>query len=166
MHSPHHTRRPLLARRLASGLPPWAVARGSNIAEDDLSALMFDAGFRELVDGYADILAMTREARLARMERIAGEILDDALTRRDPDAALFVLRQKHKKRDSIAVLAKGFCDTLERERCSSSLCPRAIPAGRRISGRVRNRFSPEVPATSSCGSTLLSRAAGWMLSSS
>jgi hypothetical protein len=35
-----------LARRLASGLPPWAVARGSNMPEADMAALLFEAGFR------------------------------------------------------------------------------------------------------------------------
>ena len=119
MRDPHLRRRPLLARRLASGLPPWAVARGSDMPEDEMAALLFEAGFRELVDGYAGILAMTREARLARMERIAGEILDDALTRRDPNAALFVLRERRKKRDPFVTLAKGFCDTLDREQARS-----------------------------------------------
>ena len=133
---PHLRRRPLLARRLAAGLPPWAVARGSNLPEDDLAALLFDAGFRELVDCCAGILAMSREARLARMERIAGEIIDDALTRRDPTAAMFVLRQRQKKRDPIATLARGFCNTLERERARAERLNVEIEAG---------RLAPETP---------------------
>ena len=113
------------------------MARGSNLPEDDLAALLFEAGFRELVDCCAGILAMSREARLARMERIAGEIIDDALTRRDPVAAMFVLRQRQTRRDPIATLARGFCKNFERERAKAQRLNAEIDAG---------RLTPDTPA--------------------
>ena len=39
------TRRLTLARRLASGAPAWAVARASNMSDEDLEALVVESGF-------------------------------------------------------------------------------------------------------------------------
>ena len=52
------TRRLTLARRLASGLPAWAVARASNIPDADLEALVVESGFAELVNAMAELMAL------------------------------------------------------------------------------------------------------------
>ncbi len=44
---PRH--RAALARRIAAGLPLWAAARGSAIPAEDVSSLMGEDSFRQLV---------------------------------------------------------------------------------------------------------------------
>jgi hypothetical protein len=51
-------------------------------------------------------------------------------------AALFVLRQRQTKRDPFVTLAKGFCNTLERERARAERLRQEIAAG---------RLTPETP---------------------
>ena len=130
MRDPHLRRQTLLARRVASGLPPWAAARGSNMPVEDMAALMFDAGFRALIDSFAGIMRMDRETRLRRMQRIAGDILDDALAQGDRQVAMFMRHEQNRKRDPLATLAKGFCNTLQREQAKAKSCvPRSMPGG-------------------------------------
>ena len=73
------TRRLTLARRLASGLPAWAVARASNISDEDLEALVVESGFAELVNAMAELMAMDEAARLEKLYRIAQQVLTAAI---------------------------------------------------------------------------------------
>ena len=50
MRSLADTRRLTLARRLAAGMPAWAVARASNIPLEELESLVVEQGFAELVE--------------------------------------------------------------------------------------------------------------------
>ena len=49
MRSLADTRRLTVARRLAAGMPAWAVARGSNIPLEELEALVVERGFSGLM---------------------------------------------------------------------------------------------------------------------
>ena len=41
--------RATLARRVATGLPVWAAARGSNLPAEDVGEIMWENEFRELI---------------------------------------------------------------------------------------------------------------------
>ena len=49
MKSLADTRRLTLARRLAAGMPAWAVARASNMPLEELEALVVEQGFAGLM---------------------------------------------------------------------------------------------------------------------
>ena len=109
--------------------------------------MLFEAGFRELVDSYAGILAMSREARLARMERIAGEIIDDALTRRDPGGRHVRVAPAADRRDPIATGTRVLAKLLERKRPRAGKLNAKIEAGRlcRHPGRQPAQPAPADP---------------------
>jgi hypothetical protein len=111
---PRH--RAALARRIAAGLPLWAAARGSAIPADDVSGLMGEPEFRELIEAWADIFELDDEARKRRLLTLASMILEDRLAKGCDRTAWFVSRQYHRKHGPREALAKGFAQLLEMEK--------------------------------------------------
>ena len=111
---PRH--RAALARRIAAGLPLWAAARGSAMAAEDVSALMGEPEFRELISAWADIFELDDEARKRRLLTLASMILEDRLERGCDRTAWFVSRQYHRKHGPREALAKGFAQLVEMEK--------------------------------------------------
>jgi hypothetical protein len=108
--------RAVLARRLATGLPVWAVARSGNLPVEEVTALMWEAPFRELIGAWEDIFRLSREERAERLDRLAHLILEDALGEGDRRAAMFVRRERRRRRDPVASLAGSFGNIVEHER--------------------------------------------------
>jgi hypothetical protein len=98
---------------------------------------MFEAGFRELVGSMAELMAMDDDARLKRMLRLADQIIMDALSRTDLNAALFVRREHLLQRNPRKSLAKGLSRLLQREMAKAGRLRAEIDAG---------RLTPDTPA--------------------
>jgi hypothetical protein len=113
------------------------VAKGADMPADDLAELMFEAGFRELVGSMAELMALDDDARLKRMLRLADQIIMDALSRTDLNAALFVRREHLLKRNPRQSLAKGLSRLLQREMAKAGRLQAEIDAG---------RLTPDTPA--------------------
>ena len=132
---PHH-RRLTVARRLACGHPARAVARASRMEPDELEQMMLEPGFGELLGSLEELMAMDEEARLAKLYRIAEEIVADAILHRDPFAALYLQYQKHIGRNPHRSLQQGLNRTLKAEMAKAERVRAEIEAG---------RLTPETP---------------------
>ena len=126
---PHH-RRLTVARRLASGHPAWVVARASRMEPEQLGEMMLEPGFGELVGSLEDLLAMDEQARLAKLYRIAEEIVADAVLHRDPFAALYLQYQKHLGRNPHRSLQQGLDRALKAEIRKAEKVRAEVEAGR------------------------------------
>ena len=126
---PHH-RRLTVARRLASGHPAWAVARASDMPPEQVEDMMLEQGFGELVSSLEELMAMDEQARLARLYRIAEEIVADAILHRDPFAALYLQYQRHVGRNPHKSLQQGLNRTLKAEMRKAERVRAEIEAGR------------------------------------
>jgi hypothetical protein len=104
-----------IARRLATNLPLWAVARGCGMPLAELERLMFEPRFREMVGTWEAIFALSPEQRTERLVRLAHQIIDQALSRNDLRAALFVEHQRLRQRDPVEALAKSFSNMVAHE---------------------------------------------------
>jgi hypothetical protein len=111
---PRH--RAALARRIAAGLPLWAAARGSAIPAEDVSSLMGEPEFRELIEAWADIFELDDEARKRRLLTLASMILEDRLAKGCDRTAWLVSRQYNRKHGPREALAKGFSQLLDMEK--------------------------------------------------
>ena len=109
-------RQATLARRIATGLPVWAVAEGCGLPRGDVGALMWDPLFREKVGSWAEVLDMEAETRRIRLEGLAKGVVEQALGRDDLRAAFYIKREYARGRDPVLSLAGGFSRNLERER--------------------------------------------------
>jgi hypothetical protein len=130
------TRRLTLARRLASGLPVWAVARGSNLPMEELEALVVEQGFAELISSMAELMAMEEQARLEKLHRIAQEVLAAAVLRQDERACEFLIRQMRLGRNPHETLQRGLSRTIAAELARAGRLQAEIDAG---------RLTPETP---------------------
>ena len=92
-----HLHQPEIACRIASGLPLWAAARGSDVPVEEVEALMEEASFREQIGSWAEILRLDPQARKQRLLALANDIIDDALARGDRRAILFVQRESMRR---------------------------------------------------------------------
>ena len=136
MRSLADTRRLTLARRLAAGMPAWAVAKGSNIPLEELEGLVVEQGFNELVGSMAELMAMDDEARLRKLYRIAQQVLTAAILRGDERACEFMIRQTGLGRNPDRTLQKGLNATIEAEIAKAERLRAEIEAG---------RLTPETP---------------------
>ena len=136
MRSLADTRRLTLARRLAAGMPAWAVARASNMPLEELEGLVVEQGFNELVSSMAELMAMDEEARLAKLYRIAQEILAASVIGGDERACEFMVRQTELRRNPHQVLQKGLNATIKAEIHKAERLKAGIEAG---------RLTPETP---------------------
>jgi len=111
---PRH--RSALARRIAAGLPLWAAARGSAIPAEQVSDLMGEPEFRELIGAWADIFELDDEARKRRLLTLAAMILEDRLEKGCDRTAWFVSRQYSRRHGPREALARGFAQLLDMEK--------------------------------------------------
>ncbi len=111
---PRH--RAALARRIAAGLPLWAAARGSAIPAEEVSSLMGEDSFRQLIAAWTDIFELDDDARKRRLLTLASMILEDRLARDCERTARFVQRQYARKLGPREALARGFAQLVEMEK--------------------------------------------------
>ena len=123
------TRRLTLARRLACNLPAWAVARASSMSTEALEAVMVEQGFDQLVSSMAELMAMDEEARLAKLYRIAQQVMAAAVLRGDERACEFMLRQTQLKRNPHKTLQRGLNRTIKAEIAKGARVQAEIDAG-------------------------------------
>ena len=136
MKSLADTRRLTLARRLAAGMPAWAVARASDMPLEELESLVVEQGFAELVDSMAELMAMDEEARLAKLHRIAQEVLMASVVAGDERACEFMVRQTELRRNPHQVLQHGLNATIKGE----------IHKAERLKAEIEaERLTPETP---------------------
>ena len=136
MRSIADTRRLTVARRLAAGMPAWAVARGSNMPLAELESLVVERGFAELVNSMAELMAMDEQARLDRLYRIAQQVLNAAILRSDERACEFMIRQRDLGRNPDRTLQRGLNATIKAEIAKAERLKAGIEAG---------RLTPETP---------------------
>ena len=118
-----------IARRLATGLPAWAVARDCAMPLEELDHLMWEPRFREMVGAWEKVFALSPERRSERLVRLAHLILEDALARRDLRAVLYVDRESRRRRHPVESLARSFSNIVEHERARARHRQAAIDAG-------------------------------------
>ena len=123
------TRRLTLARRLACNLPVWAVARASSMTTEALEAVMVERGFDQLVSSMAELMAMDEEARLAKLYRIAQQVMAAAILRGDERACEFMLRQTQLKRNPHKALQRGLNRTIKAEMAKGARVQAEIDTG-------------------------------------
>jgi hypothetical protein len=118
----------VLARRIATGLPVWAVARDANLPPEDLGALMWEPRFREMVGSWAEIIDMDPEARKRRLLMLARLVLEASLAAGDRRTALLVQREYRYGRDPVVNLAEGFSHIVDREQARADRQREALEA--------------------------------------
>ena len=114
-HRPSSRRPPLsaprgqlrAAYRLSAGLSPAAVARAEAVAEREITALLAQPDFQELVEALEELQGLPEEERLLRLERHAWCVLEMALADSDWRAAAFVADQLRRGFNPARMLAKG-----------------------------------------------------------
>ena len=102
-----------LARRIAAGLPVWAAAKGSNLPAAEVGELMSEPEFRDLIGAWSELFYLSPEARGQRLERLAHMVIERRLAMDCGRTAHFILRERHRRRDPVARLAKGFAQLVE-----------------------------------------------------
>jgi hypothetical protein len=95
------------AYRLSAGLSPAAVARAEAVAERDITGLLAQPDFQELVEALEELQGLPEEERLLRLERHAWCVLEMALADSDWRAAAFVADQLRRGFNPARMLAKG-----------------------------------------------------------
>ena len=95
------------AYRLSAGLAPAAVARAEAVAEREITALLAQPDFRELVEAPEELQGLPEAERLLRLERHAWCVLEMALADSDWRAAAFVADQLRRGFNPARMLAKG-----------------------------------------------------------
>ena len=108
--------RAALARRIAAGLPVWAVARGSGLAAADVGELMSEPGFRDLIGAWSEIFDLSPEDRSQRLVRLAHMVVERRMAMDCGRTAHFVLREARRNRDPVQRLARGFAQLVDMER--------------------------------------------------
>ena len=111
---PRH--RSAVARRIAAGLPLWAAARGSAIPAEDVSSLMGEESFRELIAAWTDIFELDDDARERRLLTLASMVIEERLEKGCWRTAHFVQHRHARRRKAREVLAKGFAQLIEVEK--------------------------------------------------
>ena len=95
------------AYRLSAGLSPAAVARAEAVAEREITALLAQPDFQELVEALEELQGLPEAERLRRLERHAWCVLEMALADSDWRAAAFVADQLRRGFNPARMLAKG-----------------------------------------------------------
>ena len=95
------------AYRLSAGLSPATVARAEAVGEREITALLAQPDFQELVEALEELQGLPEEERLLRLERHAWCVLEMALADSDWRAAAFVADQLRRGFNPARMLAKG-----------------------------------------------------------
>jgi hypothetical protein len=88
-----------LATRVAAGLSPREAARAEGLPGDEAEALLARPDFARLVQDFRRLAALGREERLARLEALAFDVLEDAIGAGDVRVVLWVLEERRTGRD-------------------------------------------------------------------
>ena len=96
-----------LGMRLAAGMAPAQVARVEGLPEAELDALLARPAFARLVEDYRDLARLGREERLARLELLAFDVLEDAIAAGDTRVILWFLTERHAGRDPVRRARRG-----------------------------------------------------------
>lgn len=107
-------RRRRVGMRLASGLPTSTVARAEGIPEAEVSSVLTDPAFADLIAAYRTLDAMPRDERVARLAKLAWRVLELALADGDVRAAIFVASTVGTGRDPAEVVAETVATACER----------------------------------------------------
>lgn len=144
------SRRRRIGMRLASGLTPARVAWAEAIPEAEVAALVAEPGFAELVTAFRDLGALPREERVARLGRLAWNVLERALLDDDLRVAMFVASEVRRGRDPGETVARGIVNACERAATTApvSAAPPLRP-GPRPPARPPRAPRPHDPAAGS-----------------
>lgn len=96
-----------LGRRLAAGLTPAQAARGLDLPEAEVAALVADPDFAALVDECRALDATPEDEARQNLVALARFLLTDAIVEGDLRAVIFVLREEERGRDPARTLADG-----------------------------------------------------------
>jgi len=119
-----------LGMRLAAGMAPAQVARVEGLPEAELDALLARPAFARLVEDYRDLARLGREERLARLELLAFDVLEDAVAAGDTRVILWFLTERHAGRDPVRRVAEAVVRQAERAATAPPPRPASPPAPR------------------------------------
>src|SRR3954447_10258627 len=138
-----------LGMRLAAGMPPAQVARVEGLPEAELDILLARPAFARLVEDYRDLARLPlaeayralprlgREERLARLELLAFDVLEDAIAAGDTRVILWFLTERQAGRDPVRELAEAVVRQAERAGTAPPAQPAPPAPGRRAPARRR-----------------------------
>src|SRR3954453_17655680 len=115
-----------LGMRLAAGMAPAQVARVEGLPEAEVAPPLPRPAFARLVQDYRDLARLGREERLARLELLAFDVLEDAIAAGDTRVILWFLTERHAGRDPVRKLAEAV--VRQAERAATAPPPRPAPA--------------------------------------
>src|SRR3954449_6575466 len=127
-----------LGMRVAAGLSPTQAARAERLPADEAEALLARPDFGRLVQDFRNLATLGREERLARLEALAFDVLEDAIGAGDVRVVLWFLTERHAGRDPVRRVAEAVVRQAERAGTAPPPRPVAPPApGRRAPARRR-----------------------------
>src|SRR5437762_2855900 len=101
--------------RVAAGMAPAQAARAEGLPGDEVETLLAQPAFGRL----------GREERLARLELLAFDVLEDAIAAGDTRVILWFLTERHAGRDPVRRLAEAV--VRQAERAGTAPPPRPAP---------------------------------------
>ena len=125
LHRPGpHRARLRLGMRLAAGMRPHEAARAESLPGAALDALLAQPSFARLVEDYRDLARLGREERLARLELLAFDVLEDAIAAGDTRRLVAVPGIGKKKADLMVLQLRDKVKLLQQSRAASPSAPR------------------------------------------
>src|SRR5690348_214151 len=112
-----------LATRVAAGLSAREAARAEGLPADEAAALLARPYFARLVQDFRRLASLGREERLARLEALAFDVLEDAIGAGDVRVVLWFLSERHAGRDPIRRVAEAVVRQAERAGTSPPAAP-------------------------------------------
>jgi hypothetical protein len=134
-----------LGHRLAAGLSRAQAARAEGVTQKEVDLLLADPDFAQLVAACRANRDLPDEERLARLERLAFDLLELAINDGDIRAILFFLHERKAARNPGRTLA----ESVLRTDCAASR-PRPAPRPKPARGPAVRPYDP--------GAALLARA--------
>ena len=114
--------------RVAAGMSPAQAARAEGLPGDEAEALLARPDFGRLVQDFRDLAALGREERLARLEALAFDVLEDAIGAGDVRVVLWFLTERHAGRDPVRRVAEAVVRQAERAGAVPTPRPASPPA--------------------------------------
>ena len=119
-----------LGMRVAAGLSPAQAARAEGLPGDEIEALLARPDFARLVQDFRDLASLPREERLARLEALAFDVLEDAIGAGDVRVVLWFLSERHAGRDPVRRVAEAVVRHVERAGAAPTPRPASPPVRR------------------------------------
>ena len=88
---------------------------------------MSEPEFRDLVGAWSELFDLSPEARGQRLERLAYMVVERRLAMDCGRTAHFILRERHRRRDPVARLARGFAQLVDMEKARVERHAAAVP---------------------------------------